>query len=146
MEITYKWLINIMECKAQEGDLVDVVVKVAWSRMAITTKDGKDYQCSIPGIQVFNNIDPSNFTPYNELTYDQVCGWLDATINTTPIDISLARTLDEIVNPPLIELPLPWVSPTPTSTPTNTPTPSSTPSETPTPTETLPEPTPTITQ
>lgn len=116
MEITYKWLINIMECKAQEGDLTDVVVKVSWSRVAITTKDEKDYQCSIPGIQVFDNIDPSNFTPYNELTYNQVCGWLDSSIDTAHIDTSLARTLDEIVNPPLINLPIPWETTTSTTT------------------------------
>jgi hypothetical protein len=132
METTYAWIIELMKCKEQEDGLTDVVITVNWIRKASSIKNGVEYSVTLPGVQEFTQVNPENFTPYDQLTYEQVCGWLDGSINVTMIDTSLYNQLELIVNPPLIVLPLPWVSPTPSSTPT--PTPTTTP--TPTPTET----------
>ena len=120
METTYKWIINQMECKPQEGELVDVVVKISWAREASTISQGIPYFVTLPGSQEFRQIDPANFTPYDQLTYEQVCGWLDATVDIAMIDPSLYNQLNNIVNPPLIVLPLPWEPTTTTTTSTTT--------------------------
>jgi len=132
METTYTWIIEQMQCKQQEGELTDVVIKVNWIRKASATKDGIEYSVTIPGIQDFTQPDPENFIPYDQLTYEQVCGWLEESMNMTMIDTPLYNQLNLIVNPPLIVLPLPW-EPTPTPTPEPTPTPTPEPTPTPTP-------------
>jgi hypothetical protein len=132
METTYTWIIEQMQCKQQEGELTDVVIKVNWVRKASATKDGIEYSVTIPGIQDFTQPDPENFIPYDQLTYEQVCGWLEESMNMTMIDTPLYNQLNLIVNPPLIVLPLPW-EPTPTPTPTSTPEPTPEPTPTPTP-------------
>ena len=120
METAYTWIIDLMQCKPQEGELTDVVVKVNWIRKASTTKDGIEYSTTMPGTQEFRRINPENFTPYDQLTYEQVCGWLDATVDVNMIDTSLNYQLNLIVNPPLIVLPLPWEPTTTTTTSTTT--------------------------
>jgi hypothetical protein len=108
METNYKWIINLMQCKEQDGDLQNVVIKVNWIREASATKNDIEYKITMPGTQEFTQVDSSNFTPYDQLTYEQVCGWLDGSIDVTMIDNSLNNQLDLIVNPPLISLPVPW--------------------------------------
>jgi hypothetical protein len=119
MKTTYAWIIDQMQCKQQEGELTDVVVKVNWIRKASTTKDGTEYSTTMPGTQEFKQIDSKNYISYGQLTYEQVCSWLDATVDVDMIDMSLNYQLNLIVNPPLIVLPLPW-EPTMTSTTTTT--------------------------
>jgi hypothetical protein len=120
METTYTWIIEQMQCKQQEGELTDVVIKVNWIRKASATKDGIEYSVTIPGIQDFTQPDPENFIPYDQLTYEQVCGWLEESMNMTMIDTPLYNQLNLIVNPPLIVLPLPWEPTTTTTTSTTT--------------------------
>ena len=53
----------------------------------------------------------TDFTAYPDLTYEQVCGWLDSGLNVVEIDLGLQQ-IDNIINPPVIVLPLPWQNPT----------------------------------
>jgi hypothetical protein len=119
METTYTWVIEQMQCKQQEGELIDVVIKVNWTRKASSAKDGVEYSVTLPGIQEFSQVNPENFTPYDQITYEQVCGWLEGSMDVNMIDTTLYNQLNLIVNPPLIVLPLPW-EPTTTTTSTTT--------------------------
>jgi hypothetical protein len=54
----------------------------------------------------------TDFTAYPDLTYEQVCGWLDAGLDVPALDANLDQQIENIINPPLITLPLPWAAPT----------------------------------
>jgi hypothetical protein len=105
-----------MDSVPKEGELTDVVITVHWRRSATTVVDEKEYYTDIYGAQSFTQTESENFTPYDELTYEQVCGWLEESMNMTMIDTPLYNQLNLIVNPPLIVLPLPWETTTTTTT------------------------------
>ena len=134
-----------MDSVPKEGELTDVVITVHWRRSATTIVDEKEYNTDTYGAQSFTQTQSENFTPYDQLTYEQICGWLDGSMDVAAIDLSLYDQLENLINPPIIVLPLPWVSPTPSNTPTQTPE-EPLPMPSMTPTETLPEPTPTPTK
>jgi len=144
MIVIYKWIISQMDSVPKEGELTDVVITVHWRRSATTVVDEKEYYTDIYGAQSFTQTESENFTPYDQLTYEQICGWLDGSMDVAAIDLSLYNQLENLINPPIIVLPLPWITPQPVE-PTPTPT-ETLPEPTPTPTETLPEPTPTPTE
>lgn len=105
------WYINQLECLPQDGDLKDFVVVCHWSRFAKETVNDKEYQAYVYGSQSFSKDDVSDFIPYEELTYDIVCGWLDATLDVEALDLNLDAKIENQVNPPVIVLPLPFVNP-----------------------------------
>ena len=103
---TFNWVINQMDTKPQEGNLNDVVVVVHWTR---TAQDG-EINVSSYGTMGCTTPSGTDFTAYPDLTYDQVCGWLDAGLDVASIDLGLQQQIDNIINPPIIVLPLPWAS------------------------------------
>jgi hypothetical protein len=105
------WFINQMESLPSDGDLKDFVINVHWSRFAKETINEKEYQAMIYGSQSFSKDDVANFIPYEDLTYDIVCGWLDSTIDTEALDLNLDAQIENQVNPPIISLPLPFTNP-----------------------------------
>jgi hypothetical protein len=105
------WFINQMACVPKDGELVDFVITVDWSRMDKETINGVEYFASVYGSQSFSKDDVTNFIPYEELTYDIVCGWLDASIDVEALDLNLDAQIENQVNPPIVVLPLPFTNP-----------------------------------
>ena len=104
------WQINGMECKVQEGNLQDVVIIVFWTRLATQQSGGKEYTASQYGSYACPAPNPSSFTPYNNLTQQQVEGWLNSGLDVTAIDATLDAQLQNQITPPVVQLPLPWGS------------------------------------
>tara|TARA_R100001463_G_scaffold101311_3_gene155754 strand:- start:1045 stop:1389 length:345 start_codon:yes stop_codon:yes gene_type:complete len=111
--ITYNWIISSMDSKLHEGDLIDVVVTVHWRRSAQTddynpeTQTG--YYADVYG--AYNTtVDPESFIPYNELTKENVEGWLNEMTEPSPseLDAQLAANIELQKNPVEETLPLPW--------------------------------------
>jgi hypothetical protein len=48
------------------------------------------------------------------LTEEIVIGWLEDSLDIPQLQESLAQSIEDLVNPPIIVLPLPWVNPEPT--------------------------------
>ena len=109
--VIYKWVISQMECKPAEEGLTDVVVTIHWRRNAATTVQGKDYFADIYGSYSCPMPSGEDFTPYEDLTEEQVEGWLDAGLDVDAIDAGLVGQLENQINPPIITLPLPWDKP-----------------------------------
>ena len=105
---TYQWVINQMDTKPTEDGLTDVVVVVHWTR---TAQDG-EINVSSYGTMGCQTPSSTDFTAYPDLTYEQVCSWLDAGLDTTAIDLGLDQQIENIKNPPIIVLPLPFENPT----------------------------------
>ena len=105
------WFINQLECLPQDGNLKDFVVVCHWNRNAKETINEKEYFASVYGSQSFSKDDVSNFIPYEELTYEIVCGWLDSSLDTEALDLNLDAQIENQVNLPVITLPLPFTNP-----------------------------------
>jgi hypothetical protein len=105
------WFINQMDSLPIDGDLKDFVINVHWNRNAKETINGVEYFASVYGSQSFSKDDVTNFIPYEDLTYDIVCGWLDASIDVAALDLNLDQQIENQVNPPIVVLPLPFSNP-----------------------------------
>lgn len=109
MEITYNWIISAMnEYPKTADDLTDVVFVVHWRRNASTVVDGITVTVDTYDALNVPAPSPEDFTPYPDLTFEQVCGWLEAGLDVEAIDANLAISLEEKINPPVVSLPLPW--------------------------------------
>ena len=105
------WFINEMACIPKDGNLTDFVISVNWNRNIKETINGVEYFAYIYGTQSFSKDDVANFIPYEDLTYDIVCGWLDASIDVEALDLNLDAQIENQVNPPIVVLPLPFTNP-----------------------------------
>lgn len=116
MEIIYQWQILQMDTKPQEGNLYDVVVNVNWGRTAKTVVNDIEYTAYNGGAYACQTPSETDFTAYPDLTFDQVVGWIESGTDVEQIDLYLQRQLDNEITPPVIVLPLPWVTTTTTTT------------------------------
>jgi hypothetical protein len=112
MSTTYQWVINQLDCVPQEGTMIDVVTVVHWTRTAEQYVGAEPILVSVYGTMPCATPSEIDFTAYPDLTYEQVCGWLDAGLDVPALDANLDQQIENIINPPIIVLPLPWQVPT----------------------------------
>lgn len=122
MEVVYSWILSqgCLETAPSLDGLTDVVVKVNWRRSATTVVDGKNYYTDVYGQMACTTPSPTDFTAYPDLTEAQVESWLDAGLDFPALDLNLYNSLENLINPPIIVLPNPWI-PTTTTTTTEAP-------------------------
>ena len=112
MAITYVDNINSMTSYPEHEGEQDVVFQVIW------TKSGTDgaYNASYSaGCEVTYQAG-SPFTPYDQLTQDQVLDWVYAATSPEYIanmEAVIAQNIADQASPPTVTLPLPWNTPTP---------------------------------
>jgi len=105
---TKQWVISQLECKNQEEDL-DLVVYVVHYRRQATEVDGdKTYFAETYSTLSLPAPEPSDFTPFEDLTKAQVEGWLDELLPVSDIDLSLDAQIEAEKNPTTSTPPLPW--------------------------------------
>ena len=107
------WSVYQLDTAPMEGNLQDVVITVHYGRTAV---EG-EYTAYTYGTMGCQTPSETDFTAYPDLTFEQVCSWLDAGLPVESIDAGLQQNIDNQINPPVIVLPLPWV-PEPTTTTT----------------------------
>lgn len=119
MAINYEWVISAMdEYPTTEDNLTDVVFNVHWRRNATKEVDGVTYFAEAYGAQGVPAPSAENFIPYEDLTFEQVCSWLEDSIDVAAYDASLAQQIEDKINPKVVSLPLPWsVQPEPAPEP-----------------------------
>ena len=115
------WIIERLLVKPTEGSLTDVVITADWRCNGTeTTGSGdteKTYSGTCYGLCSFS-APSENFTPYPDLTEDQVLGWCrDNGVDQTAIEANVTLQIENQINPPVVVLPLPWVPPTPDPVP-----------------------------
>ena len=103
------WIIERLLTKPVEGTLTDVVITADWR----CNGSQDSYSGTCYGSCSF--APPSgNFTPYNELTEQQVLDWCYANgVDQAAIEANVASQIQNQIDPPVVSLPLPWVPPTP---------------------------------
>jgi len=96
-----------------EDGLTDVIKSVSWTRLAQQQVeiDGetKIFTAGYPGVTQLGAPNPAAFTPYNQITEAQIFEWINTAVNDwTEIDTRLQDNLQSQINPPIVNLPLPW--------------------------------------
>lgn len=101
---TINWIIEAMDCKPQEGDLTDVVITAHWR---CNGTDGT-FSATVYGTCSFSQPE-GDFTPYADLTQDQVLGWCwNAGVDKDATEANIDTQIANQVNPPIVTPPLPW--------------------------------------
>jgi hypothetical protein len=105
--MTILWIIERLLVKPTEGSLTDVVITADWRCNG--TQD--QYSGTCYGSASF--APPSeNFTPYDQLTEQQVLDWCFANgVDQKAIETNVTQQINDQINPPVIAPPLPWLPP-----------------------------------
>ena len=112
MATTYKWVISALESypKNAEG-LTDVICIVHWRYQAQQVDGEKTYNADVYGTLSVAAPDPANFVPYEDVTYEMVCGWLEAGLDKEALEQNLDSQIADQINPKIVTLPLPFSNP-----------------------------------
>ena len=106
MTATTTWIIEWMQCKPTEGTLTDVVVTAGWRCNGVQDT----YNATSYGTASFP-MPEGTFTPYADLTQQQVLDWCYANgVDKTATEAAIQANIDNQINPPIVQPPLPWVS------------------------------------
>lgn len=115
MSATITWSIQWMQCKVQEGQYSDVVITAGWCCAGLQTADSQNYEVNVCNIASFPQpTEGGSFTPYDQLTQEQVLGWVWANgVDKDAVEANVQKQLADKINPPIVQPPLPWLPPTP---------------------------------
>jgi hypothetical protein len=106
--ITINWLIERLLVKPTEGPNTDVVITADWR----CNGSQDQYSGTCYGSTSFAPPSGSGFTPYEDLTQDQVLSWCYANgVDKSAIEANVTLQIENQINPPVVSLPLPWVPP-----------------------------------
>jgi hypothetical protein len=107
MALETKWVVVQMDTAPKENQNLDVVKRVHYRY------EGTDeqYFSDIYGVLSCETPSETDFTAYEDLTYEQVCTWLEAGLNVEAMNENLATQIENLKNPPIINLPLPFQNP-----------------------------------
>ena len=102
---TITWLIERLDCIPQTAEGADYVVTAYWRCNGV---DG-DYSGSVYGTCSFPVVQGESFTPYADLTQDQVLGWCWANgVDKDSAEAAVAQQIENQINPSIVSPPLPW--------------------------------------
>jgi len=112
MAITYNWTINPLEAYPTASNHNDVVFIAHWQYHATEVVEDKTYTATSIGTQSLPAPTGSAFTPFEELTLEQVTGWVTDAMGEERVDAmkaSLAQQIANQINPPVVTLQSPWL-------------------------------------
>ena len=105
--ITYTWTVVQMNAYPKADGEQDVVFTVHW---ALSGTDGT-YTGSTYGSTGVTVDGSAPFTPYADLTQDQVIGWVQDAMGAEQVasyEANIATQIQDQINPPVVTPPLPW--------------------------------------
>lgn len=100
----FNWSIVSMPAYAQIDGQSDVVFQVNWQCQATDNPYGATSAGSVPVTYTAG----SPFTPYDQLTQEQVWGWINPSIDRPEIEANLQAMIDAQKTPEVVTPPLPW--------------------------------------
>lgn len=110
MTTTYEWVVSQMDTAPSLDGLTDVVVTVHWRRNAVAVDGETTYFADVYGAMACATPSETDFTAYPDLTFEQVCAWLEAGLDVEALNANLDAQIENQVNPPIVAYPLPWIS------------------------------------
>lgn len=105
---TITWNISQLDCLPQSAEGADYVVTAHWQCNGV---DGA-YTGQVYSTTSFTVVQGEAFTPYADLTLDQVLGWCWANgVDKAATEAAVQQQIDNQINPPIVAPPLPWAAP-----------------------------------
>lgn len=107
MAVTNVWNVTQMDCYPEYEGETDVVFTVHWT----LTSTESQYTGSVYGTVSVSLEAGSSFTPYADLTLDQVVGWVQDALGAEQVanyEANVAKQIENQINPPVVTPPLPW--------------------------------------
>ena len=98
MANTYKWKINALDAKIQENDLDNVIYTIHWSFIGQDNSEEPVSASSIGTLGV-QYTEENPFIPYEDLTKEDVVGWLEEGLDVDSMKENLDRKIELIKNP-----------------------------------------------
>lgn len=103
--ITYKWEFPAFDCSLDKEGMEKVVTTVHWRYKGT---DENDVTAEIYGAQAVGEPNPDAFTPYPDISEEQVIEWMESTMDMGEIQKNIAEQIDLIKNPIQVTLPPPF--------------------------------------
>jgi len=111
MSAQITWTISALDCYPQAEGQTDVVFTVHWTCAGTEANGGKTYNASVYSTCAVTYTAGSAYTPYAQLTQDQVLGWVWASgIDKTATEAAVNQQINAQINPTVITPALPWIT------------------------------------
>jgi hypothetical protein len=108
MATTITWSIDWMQASTQEiNGFTEVVLSAGWR---CTRTDGTYSTSSYGSVSFPEPQTGGAYTPYADLTLDQVLGWVWESVDKTAAEASVTQQVANLANPPVVQPPLPWIA------------------------------------
>lgn len=104
----YTWAIGPFDCILNEDNMQKVVTTIHWRYRGV---DADGISAETYGAQPVGAPDPENFTPFLELSPEQVEGWLEAAMDVDALKANIDSQINLIKNPVTATLAAPWNTP-----------------------------------
>ncbi len=91
--------------------MTNVVTNVHWRFKGIEEHEGVTYHAEQYGCTAVGTPDPLTFTPFEELTEEQVIGWLESELDVESMTASLEQNINLQINPVTTTLTPAWNQP-----------------------------------
>jgi hypothetical protein len=104
MATTFTNLIERLDCYPTFETKSDVVCTVYWRINA----SNEEYSATAYGSCGVTWKEGDPFTPYEDLTFDEVWAWVAAVVDVPAMNESLEKQIEAQINPPIVSPPLPW--------------------------------------
>ena len=105
----YKWIISAMNCAVESEGLNNVINVIHYRYNAPKVEGEKTYFAETYGAVNVAQPNPQNFTPYADVTEEEVINWLEKILPIEAMQSSLQANIDLQINPVEVTLPLPWL-------------------------------------
>ena len=104
---TYTWQFVKLDVFPTYNGLTDVVESATWR---LTADDGLGHLATAYGEQAVGPPDPQNFTPFANLTFNQVQGWVEAAMGSelAVLQAALDQQIADQVTPEIVQMAPPW--------------------------------------
>lgn len=105
--VNYNWTVGPFECILNQDGLEKIITMVHW-RIRGTDEDG--IWAETYGTQAVGQLDPETFTPFTDISQEQVVGWLEALIDVDDMKARIDSEITTLKTPVVATLQAPWSS------------------------------------
>ena len=110
MSTVITWAVAAIDCYPQEAGYTDVVSTVHWVCSGVQEQNGKIYSASVYATCAVP-LPSGEFTPYDQLTKDQVLGWCYANgVDQAAAEEAVRGNINLQLTPTTVSLAPPWAT------------------------------------
>lgn len=106
-----EWIITKLECKTSDNGLTNVVQKIFWTYRFTETINEEEYSSELSGQSELPNPNLGSFTQFENLTKEQVEGWIVTAIDPEYLQVledALYKIINEMITPTIVSLDPPF--------------------------------------